>query len=188
VPPDYVFRMQEGPELDSNEIKPGGYPNYRWAGWTVKCGGERPVRFHHASRAHDTLSSAGRSITHKDADELLAALSSIVAAAFGPMLPTTFWVRHGQPAIQRYLHSCGVGVKAPEIPVLPNMSEPFTEPAPDKAPTPTDNVVSFSPGAASRKRTLAWERGGTDMENPKRIASVAKEPAALRQRRARSRV
>src|SRR6516162_6507447 len=130
--------MQEGPELDSNEIKPGGYPNYRWAGWTVKCGGERPVRFHHASRAHDTLSSAGRSITHKDADELLAALSSIVAAAFGPMLPTTFWVRHGQPAIQRYLHSCGVGVKAPEIPVLPNMSEPFTEPAPDKAPTPTD--------------------------------------------------
>ena len=50
------------------------------------------------------------------------------------------------PAIQRYLHSCGVGVKAPEIPVLPNVSEPFTEPAP-KAPTPADNVVSFSPGA-----------------------------------------
>jgi hypothetical protein len=91
--------------------------------------------------------AAGRYITHKDADEILEAFNLIVAAAFERMLPTTFWIRHGQPAIDRFLKASGIGVKAPEIPVLPNMSEPFTEPAPDKAPTPADNVVSFSPGA-----------------------------------------
>jgi hypothetical protein len=76
-------------------------------------------------------------------------LSSLRADAAHDILDT-----HGQPAIDRFLKASGIGVKAPEIPVLPNMSEPFTEPAP-KAPAPADNVVSFSPGAGRSRNSQA---------------------------------
>jgi hypothetical protein len=78
-------------------------------------------------------------------DVLVRAFGALFVSALPDvtMLQPYFW-KLMLPAIERYRQEMGCGVKAPEIPTLPDMHEPFTEPLPE-APAPVvDNVIPIN--------------------------------------------
>ena len=84
-------------------------------------------------------------LSDADLDLLVRAFGALFISALPDvtMLPPYFW-KLMLPAIERYRQGMGIGVKVPEIPALPNMSEPFTEPLEQPKVEPTDNVIPIN--------------------------------------------